>query len=268
MNQLYSILLAAFILASCSGAKKIQKPQQPVVTDSSIIAEKPVEETETISTVLAKINNINYTTFNGKADLDYTSAKGKKTSAEAKVQIEKGKLIWISAIGPFGIEVARGLITADSVKIINKLSKEYTAASITYLQDKLGLPLDLNTMQDLLVGNPIFLDKNNSSYTKDGSNIAVTSQTRFFQNLITVIMPGYLISQSKLTDVDANRNRSAILQYDDYKPVNNFNFSTSRHIAVDHKGKIDIQLNYKSYTFNQPLSVPFSVPGNYKKVLN
>lgn len=262
IKYLYSFLFIAF-LASCSATRKAQKP---IVADNTK-EENPVAEMETMSTVLSKLNHIEYTTFSGKTDVDFTDAKGKKNSLDAKILIDKNNLIWISTTGPLGIEVARAMITKDSVKILNKLQREYITASIGYLQDQLGLPLDLATLQDLLVGNPVFLDKFSSSYTKKDNNLLISSQTRFFKNLITVLMPGYLMSHSLLTDVDASRNRTAALSYDGYKTAGSFSFPVQRNIVVDHKGKTQINLNYKSFNFNESLSTPFAVPSGYKRII-
>lgn len=263
MKYLSAIIFAAIFLASCSTTKKTQTtvpPAEPTTQEET----KPAEM-ETMSSVLAKMNTLDYNTFSGKIDASYKDNKGKDYNFDVKLNMRKDELIWLSVTGPLGIEVARGLITKDSVKILNKLEKTYLTTSISYLQDKLGLPLDLATMQDLLIGNPVFIDKASSSYTKEGDNILISSQTRYFKNLLSVLMPGYLPSVSKLEDVDAARNRSAELTYGDYKVEGDKQFSQTRNIKVNYKTNIDIDLKYKSYTFNGTISNPFSVPSGYKR---
>ena len=58
----------------------------------------------------------------------------------------------------WAIEAFRLLITPDSVKILDKLKKVVRLRSVSYLQDEVHLPVDFQTLQDLLLGNPIFLD--------------------------------------------------------------------------------------------------------------
>jgi hypothetical protein len=67
-----------------------------------------------------------------------------------------------------------------------------------------------------------------------------------------------------MDDVDINRNRTCELNYDDYETKKGQNFATRRRITVSEKTKLDIKLNFKSYSFNETLSFPFSVPRNYK----
>ncbi|AHF17668.1 DUF4292 domain-containing protein [Niabella soli] len=278
MKYISGILSVLVVLVSCHTAKKVQRMPPPVTADSSVKVETSSTNetdklkhkdtaliTESIHSVLEKMNHINYTTFSGKAEASY-SAKGDTKSFDVKVEMKKDSLIWASVTGPLGIEGARALITKDSVRIINRLNKQYISSSYVYLQERLGLPADLSTLQDLLVGNPVFIDSNNSSYTKKDNNIQITSTTRFFRNLLTVLLPDYLPSDSKLEDVDAGRNRSALLHYENYEKVNNFQFPKARQIKVTYKTDIQITLNYKSFNFNEAISTPFSVPKGYKKI--
>jgi hypothetical protein len=207
-------------------------------------------------------NVIPYTTFSAKVDVDYVGGDGKKESVNANLRMYKDSLIWISVTGLFGIEGLRAFITEDSIKVINKLDKEYTARSVFYLQDLTGLPLDLQTVQDLLIGNPVFLDSNIVSYTRSPNSVSLLYIGEWFKSLVT-LSDGRL-SHSKLDDIDINRNRTCDLSYDDYENKKGMNFSSKRRITVSEKSKLDIRLDFKSYNFNETLSFPFSVPKNYK----
>jgi hypothetical protein len=263
MKLIYTVLVIS-VLASCTAAKKAQqvKPVMAADTTKTTIVEAP----ETVASVLSKLNHIDYNTFSGKADVDYTS-DGKGTGFNIKLQMYKDSLIWISVTGPLDIEGARALITKDSVKIINKLQREYILTSISYLQEKTGLPLDLKTMQDLLIGNPVFLDKDSSTYIKNNGNIEITSQTKYFKNFLVALLPGYLPSSSKLDDIDANRNRSAELYYSNYQMTDKANFSQTRNIKVNYKKVIAVHIDFKSWKFNQELNTHFSIPSGYTKAM-
>lgn len=276
MKYILFVFSSVLILASCNSVKKAQQtppPQVPedpntvVETGSTEDIEKKKDSAvvlESISTVLGKLNHIDYTTFSGRTGVTY-SAKGDTKNFDAKIQMIKDSLIWISVTGPLGIEGGRGLITRDSVRIINKLDKQYIGTSYVYLQEQLGLPLDLGTLQDLLVGNPVFLDEKSSSYTKNGDSLIITSRTKFFRNLISVMAADFLPVYSQLDDVDSDRNRSATLGYSDYQKIDNAQFPKSRKINVKYKNDIQIQLNFKNYSFNEAVSTPFSVPKGYKR---
>ena len=54
----------------------------------------------------------------------------------------KDSIIWISVTAIFATEGIRAYITKDSVKLLNKQDKIYTARSVSYLQEITALPLD------------------------------------------------------------------------------------------------------------------------------
>jgi hypothetical protein len=177
----------------------------------------------------------------------------------------KDSVIWISITGALGFEGLRAYITADSVKLIDKQNKSYITRSVSYLQEVTALPLNLASLQDLLIGNPVFLDSNIVSYNKSATEISMQSNGDFFKNLITISETDKYIQSSKLDDMDEMKNRTCYLTYKDYENRKGVNFSISRGISVAEKKKLDIKLNFKQYEFNEMLSFPFSVPKNYKR---
>jgi len=148
--------------------------------------------------------------------------------------------------------------------MINKQDKVYTARSVAYLQEVTALPLDLHSLQQILIGNPVFLDSNIVSYSRAGNTISLLSSGVFFKNLLTLNEQGR-IDNSKLDDVDTKRSRTCNLSYTDYENKKGVLFSTKRRITVAEKSNLDIKLDFKSYEFNETLSFPFTIPKNYKR---
>src|SRR6059058_1095574 len=103
----------------------------------------------------------------------------------------------------------RLLITKDSIKLIDKLNKTYTARSVDYLREVTSLPLNLYNLQDLIIGNPVFLDSNIVSYTTGNNQIVLLSVGRLFKNLLTLDEATKTLLHSKLDDTDPARNRTA-----------------------------------------------------------
>ena len=208
-------------------------------------------------------NHITFTTFSGKVDLDYKDGDGKNINANGHIRMYSDSVIWLLLTGPLGIEGIRAYITKDSVKLLYKQDKIYTARSISFLQEITALPLDLRTLQNLLLGNPVFLDSNITSYTKTGNNIMLKSYGSFFSNLLTIGDTDKRLLNSQLEDTDTVTRRSCYLTYADYETSNQVLFSTKRNINVTEKKKLSIKLDFKQYEFNETLSFPFSVPKNY-----
>ncbi len=268
-----SLLLAAaiFLFGSCRSTKNIQTAIAKKDTILTVIippAENAKEDSVAfINDSYKRIMNgwINFSTFSAKVDVDYTNSDGEKYNVNAHVRMYKDSIIWLSVTGPLGIEGLRAYITKDSVKLLDKQKKEYVVRSVSYLKEITELPLDLASLQDLLLGNPVFLDSNIVSYSKSPNTISLQSNGEFFKNLFTVSEPERLVQSSKLDDIDELRNRTCYLTYSEYEDKKGIKFSTKRNINVTEKKKLDIGLNFKQYEFNETLSFPFNVPKNYKR---
>jgi hypothetical protein len=189
----------------------------------------------------------------------------------AIVRIKKDSIIWIefyAKVGPMTIKAFQVLITPDSVKILDRVKKVVRLRSVSYLQEQVHLPVDFGTVQDILIGNPIFLDTANILYYRtETRGLSLFSGGRIFTNFLT-LNPDFTAGHSKLDDTDPLRARTCDITYGDYdyggpapEP-----FSTYRKISVAEKGKVDIEIGInKHYKFNEVLSYPFSIPKNYKR---
>ncbi|GAB3005615.1 DUF4292 domain-containing protein [Niabella terrae] len=266
-------LLILCLLAACNPARKAGRSKAQT-TDTTVNEGKNQDTAssgasagndETSTTILNKLHHIDYETFSGRIAVDYADDKGKGNSFNVKLQMKKGELVWLSATGPFGIEGARVLITPDSVKIVNRLQREYIATGTDYLKQKMGLPVDFNTLQELLIGNPVFVNTTNATITKNEGGYQISSQTEQFRNLLQVLLPGYLPASSQLEDLDSSQQRAAHLTYGNYIDVEGQLFSVKRQIDVNYKSGLHIKMDFESHSFSSPLNTPFSVPSGYKR---
>jgi hypothetical protein len=264
MKVLLIVIAGVLLFTSCRSTRKIQTAIAKKDSTNNAAVKSGEDSVAVIRESIASLKShyIDFTTFSAKVDVDYVGGDGKKENANANVRMYKDSAIWISVTGLFGIEGLRALITQDSIRIINKLDKIYTGRSVAYVQEVTGLPLNLSSLQDLIIGNPVFLDSNIVSYNRAGNVISLLSVGDWFKNLLT-LSDGY-IHHSKLDDLDVNRNRTCDLSYDNYENKKGVNFSAKRRITVSEKAKLDIKLDFKSYNFNETLSFPFSIPKNYK----
>jgi hypothetical protein len=264
--------LIIFFLGSCRSTRYIQTAIAKKDTVTAVVVTTPASNPREDSIAFIRDNysrimnnRISFTTFSAKMDVDYTDADGKNFNVNAHLRMYRDSIIWVSVTGPLGIEGIRAYITPDSVKLLDKQNKKYITRSVSYLKEITELPLDLHSLQDLLLGNPVFLDSNIVSYSRSGGSISLQSNGDFFKNLFTISEPGRLVQSSKLDDKDDTRSRTCYLTYSDYEDKKGINFSTKRTINVAEKKKLDINLNFKQYDFNETLSFPFSVPKNYKR---
>lgn len=270
MKQLLIFIAVLIVFASCRSSRTISKAvaKKDSVSKVSVPISIKTDTQQIIRSTLQRVanNQISFKTFNAKVGVDYQGGDGKNYDVNANVRMYKDSAIWVSVNAILGIEAMRLLITKDSVKLLVKLDqKTYTARSIGYLQEITSLPLDLHTLQDLLIGNPVYLDSNIIQYTTGNGVINFVSIGQYFKNLVKLNQTDTTILHSKLDDINPMRSRTADLSYNEYETKKGSLFSKKREIVVSEKTRLDIKLDFKNYSFNEPVSFPFSVPKNYKR---
>jgi len=263
-------LLAILSASSCKTAKKIQTAVAKKDTVTVNIANPSAEDSIlVIKKALAEVHKKenDFKTFSAKVKVDYQSSKGNQPNITAYIRIIKDSLIWISGYATvFNIEAFRVLINKDSVFVLDKINKQVQYRSIDYLQEVTEIPFEFNTLQDLLIGNPVFFEDSVVSYKETESKILLATIGKYFKNLLTIDKTNHFIVHSKLDDVNINRNRTADITYDNFENNNGINFSSFRSITVSEKNKLDIELDFKQWEFNKNLSIIFTIPKNYKRI--
>ena len=116
-----------------------------------------------------------------------------------------------------------------------------------------------------MIGNPVFLDSGIVSYSRTPSTVSLHGVNQFFKLLYTLGEQDKLLQSTKLDDLDELRSRSSFLGYADYNNRSGLLFSERRTITVSEKKKLNLELHYKQYAFNETLSFPFSIPKNYRR---
>ena len=263
------LLSAAWLITSCRSSRKIQ---QAMTKKDTVITAPPHVDAHADSVRMMqdayyqlRSHRIEFETFSAKINTDYQGSDGKKENVNAFVRMKRDSIIWISVNALLGLEAMRVMVDKDSVRILHKLDKEYHVRSMEYLQEVAALPLDLRSMQDLILGNPVFLDTMLISYSLAGDLITLLCDGKWFRNQVTMHQNDHLILHSKLDDKDNLRNRTCFLNYAEYENKKGIPFAVVRNISVTEKTKLDIRLNFKQYDFNETLSFPFTVPRNYKR---
>ncbi len=271
--QLFSrIILALIVIGGVSSCKTTKKIQTVITTKKDSVQVVTVEDPKADSTTYIKEiyhaieqNHIDFRTFSAKIKVDFEDKDGKKHDFNAFVRLKKDSIMWISINAALGIEAFRAIITPDSVKILNKLDKELMLRSVEYLQEVSHVPFTFAEIQNIIIGNPVYVDSNIVAYNKEEKHISLISIGEVFKQMLTVSSVDYTLENSKLDDVDVNRARTCLVIYGDYEKKDNIRFSTFRKITVSEKSKLDIEMKYKQYDFNEELNFPFSIPKNYKK---
>ncbi|MBK8087244.1 MAG: DUF4292 domain-containing protein [Chitinophagaceae bacterium] len=274
MKRIYVLAVTIVLLLAFSACRSTKKIQQAIVKKDTVVTVLTVvqpthEDTmRMVNDLLLKVqkNRIEFNTFSAKIRVDYTNSKGKQPDFIANIRMLKDSLIWISLSNDIGIEGIRVLITKDSIKIMDKLANTYQVRPLEHIQEVSQIPFAFSDLQNLLLGNPLFFNKDSIiSYSQAANGYALLSIDPQFKNRLS-IGNGFLVEKSKLDDNDPVMNRTCDLIYNDYENKAGVMFSAYREISIIQQNKLEVQLKFKDYKFNEQLSFPFTIPKKFKRI--
>ena len=264
-NSLYLILI--LLSGACANVKKVQVIQDAlavkVLPDAAALAEKA--RLDSALMVKGIVNNITKTkirfkTMNAKLKMDYETSKD-KDSYIANLSILKDSGMYITIRGAMGVIGLKAFINKDSIFLTFPLSKKTERHPLSYLQEVIKIPLNYQTIEDLVVGNPIFMDSIDIvSYKVINERLQISLVGKLFKNLIILSEDNTKLVQLKLDDMDASKHRTCNINYSQHSLVNNLQFPLYRTISINAQTKLDIGMEIKEFNFDEPLKYTFSVP--------
>lgn len=207
-----------------------------------------------------------YKTFSAKAKIHY-EGNGDRQDFTAHFRIRKDSVIWTSITALGGIvQVARILISPDSVKLVNYLERQYTQIALSDISKLLPVPASFTNLQNLIVGNvidkagdPIDADDFSGTISLTMSNGALTQQAKwnkFDSTLRTLLLR---------IDQQASRVEST-MQYGGYQKKSNRFFSDLRTIHILSNDKqYYLDMNFANVDFDRDIDYPFQIPKNFER---
>ena len=208
---------------------------------------------------------------------DYLSIKSKielhephkTTKATALVRIKKDSIIWFNLSGALGVQGMRGIVTKDSVYLINRVAKEYSVFSFAEVGKEFNFPIDFSLLQSMIVGNMPKANEPDQSIIHEGNKFIVK------QSINEIIIENYIDdSNMKLVEVEVTEKKtenSLKLLYKDFREINNQAFPFSAFISLIHFnefGQLETQMNIEHSrveSSEKELKFPFSIPTKYER---
>ena len=275
MKHFFSFfLLFSLVFFSCKTVKKVQGIQEAIAKKDTaqvvVIKETPkIDSGAIVRDIMSKVvkGKIDFNTFNAKIRVDYDGVD-KSDNYTAYLSMIKDSIILITIKGSvLGIS-AVGLeakIKKDSVVLVFKQDGYVQYRAISYIQESTQLPFDFYSLQDMIIGNPVFIDSNVVSYKASQSQLLVFMVGNLFKHLLTLSNTDYRVMHSKLDDVDIQKNRTCDITFSNYQTMGAYQFATYRKISVAEKSKLDIYLDFKEFSLNEPLKYNFDIPKKFKR---
>jgi len=255
MSHLKSILSFVFILllVSC-GTKK-------VVTGS-------VSETASVKNIIKAHNNseASYTTLQARIKGSYKTEE-EDQSISISVRMEKDKAIWMSAKLAGIIPLAKVYITPQRVQYYEKIDGTYFDGDFSLLSDWLGMELDFDKVQNLLLGQAIYpLEKNELEMSFTETDYILKSEANsLLETMFAIQSSNFRLKGQRLAR--ETKNESVIIAYDNYEQVKGEWFPKKIKIIATQKAKsTQIEVDYRQIDLNASVSFPFSIPSGYKEI--
>lgn len=266
MRSFLIIVSGLLLLSSCRSTRKLT--HVIAIKDSVVTVMNPydTDSAKYVRATMKKIKdrNIQFKTFSSKIKVDYSDDKNRKFDFNAFLRMKKDSAMWISIVAALNFEAFRVLIRPDSIIILDKLNKTVQRKPFSFLQVITKVPFDYQTLEHLILGNPVYLNDVVTAFTEKSETLSFSTIGTSFKNFLTVGRNDLNVLYCKLDDIDITRNRTAHLAYASYISVADRLFAEQRTIDLAEKTKIQIVLDFKQVEFDKLLSFPLSIPKNYK----
>jgi len=147
LNKYIVIFFIPFLFACKS--KQVVEIQEPLKERSQAFLTRHIDK-----------NKFDFEWLGMKLDAEFTSGE-EQQGFKATVRMRKDSAVSVSVSPALGIEVLRLLVDKDSLKMVSEIpgDKYVFLGSVDQLTDLAKIDLDLSTLQDLLIGNPIGLSR-------------------------------------------------------------------------------------------------------------
>ena len=255
----FTIILATLTLglSSCRSSKN-------AIDTSGELSSK--NRSDLFDDILSK--EIDYKTISGKVTLELKSGKNSQ-KVGAQVKIIKDEVIQLS-IRPFlGMEVFRATITPDSILVVDRMSKKYTAEDINSVQEKIHF--NFYNLQALFT-NSIFVPAQKSVSKKDLDRFAITQTKEVYMlgvvNNKTTYNFAVDASDRVASTLIFDQNKNTIQwSYSNFVKDNDHIYPTQMLAKIEVKDRrIDIGFDFPSLDFDKKLDIDYSVSNKYQKV--
>ncbi|MBS1569218.1 MAG: DUF4292 domain-containing protein [Bacteroidetes bacterium] len=239
--------------------------------------------------------------YSAKADVLYKTATDGK-SFKAHIRMVKDSAAWLSVVPALGIEVARALLTPDSLLFMDKLQDTYWRGDTGEARRKFGMQPGLEMLQEALLGRPIGLDPEEKyrSDREEGMYTLTSKEKRKFLRAAQDLSPGdtlpndkdmrekrlertlrkagkkeamvykYWIDPdsmrtSRVSISDLAHDRMADVRYAEWTTVDGTALPTSVVLSLSAPGQtVTGTLRLDRIQLQGPLNLPFHVPEKFK----
>jgi hypothetical protein len=196
----------------------------------------------------------------------FVEGEGQSIGATANIIWIRDSIVWVN-VKKFGLEAARALITKDSVFVLNRLEKTYSANGLESLQRQYSLPAGFELLQSVLLAEAWFFpdmalesDIQNGLHRLSGSNGRYSADYR---------MPEGTFWLQQTMFFQPRDTRSVSVLFEKYKKdavAGVFPYLRTVEAYSEETGSLRLSIELNDVAFNQPKNYRFEIPGHYERI--
>jgi hypothetical protein len=250
------LLVILVVAASCKTRRLANAPQPAAEPAAAVTASRSAPEL--LSGIRAK--QFSYRTLSLKAKADLAMGKDNQ-DVNMNIRINRNRMIWVSITATIAnIEVARALITPDSVKIVNRIQSIYTKKPFAFLKQYTNEQFDFGTLQAVLTGEAAPVALSGGTPSEENGRVLVKGAAADLVYSL-VFNPDFQLASATY---QAGQGKQLGVTYADFTAVANQRFPSlvTANSVADNKN-ISIKLKYSNVSVNEALEFPFSAPARY-----
>ena len=272
-----------FIISSCKNKKKTVKTESPVVVSEDTLENRCRLDYKSARTLSKNVkeNEFLFDWVYAKANVE-TIVDEKEESFDIKVSIRKDSAMLVSIHYLLGLQVAKVLITKDTVVFVDYIHKTFFKGDFVYINNLLNADLDFELLQAVLFGNSAEFQEDESKLkpVTDRQNchyLLSTERKRKLRKIqtgssdlksslqiLTLNPENYKILRNEFTEPSTGRqfiaNYSEFIQKDSvYAPY---------HVDIDivAQKKANIKIEYVRIEKNTPQKLSLNIPAKYDPI--
>jgi hypothetical protein len=278
---LASILLGSFVVG-CKSNKKTKKTTENVVQPTDTLNNKcklDFKNGRALTKYMLE-NEFKFDWLYLKANVE-SNVDNDENNFDVKARIKRDSVIYI-VVEKLGLDVAKILITQDSVRMRFDLKRQYFKGDFKYINDLLNADLDFEVLQSVLVGNSAkFYDEDeklNPVTDRTNCNYKLSTERkkrlRRIQNnaepaikalqIITLNPDNFKITKNEFIDPLTNRIFAA--NYQDFNNKDSIYAPRLVNIDILAEKKAKLKIEYVRIEKNVPQKVTLNIPKSYDPI--
>jgi hypothetical protein len=264
---IFSLFLTSLLISSCSTKKNIIR--QPLREEGEAYLLGKLTESE-----------LKFDWLTARCNVAVIDDKKSKTEFNGQIRMKADSVLWISLSPALGIEVARLMITSDSIKFINRLDKNYFTGDFDFISNKFQTTVDFDILQAIILGNDMHSYENESfragidrmEYKLQSTNRHKNRKFHKQKDNPKILVQNIWLNPDnfKITRINLKEfgedNKRLQADYSSFKAIDSQLFPSTLIIEIQSEKKLTVEINFTRLELNSAQVFPFKIPDNYVKM--